>query len=255
MKKLQPLLVIIGCFLVWEAAVDIFQVPDYILPKPSAILAELASDPAWYAMHASYTVGACLLGFFFAVVIGIAAAIGIVYSRILETTLFTLLVSLNSIPKIALAPLFIIWMGTNVSSKVAISTLIALFSIVIDTVLGLRSVDAEALAMAKSMRATPWQTLTKIRFPAALPSVFAGMKVAISLALVGAIAGEFVSSQAGLGYVILTAQGNFQITRVFAAVVLLGALGTLLFYLISLSERLTIPWHVSLRGETPGGGH
>lgn len=253
MKQLQPFLVMLGFFLFWEAAVDLFQIPNFILPRPSAIVLELASDPGWYAMHAYYTVGACLLGFAVATVVGIAAAVGIVYSRVLETTLFTLLVSLNSIPKIALAPLFIIWMGTNVSSKVAISALIALFSVVIDTVLGLRSVDADALAMAQSMRATPFQTLVKIRFPAALPSIFAGLKVAISLALVGAIAGEFVSSQVGLGYVILTAQGNFQITRVFAAVVLLGALGTALFYLILLAERLVVPWHVSLRGGHRGG--
>jgi NitT/TauT family transport system permease protein len=192
-------------------------------------------------------VAACLLGFALAVVIGVLAAIGIVYSRILESTLYTLLVSLNSIPKIALAPLFIIWMGTGVSSKVAISMLIALFSIVIDTVLGLRSVDPDVLDMSRSMRASPLQVLWKIRFPTALPAMFAGMKVAISLALVGAIAGEFVASQVGLGYVILTAQGMFNITRVFAAVVLLGVIGTILFYLVALAERIAVPWHVSQR--------
>ena len=188
-----------------------------------------------------------------ALIIGISASVAIVYSRLLENTLFTLLVSLNSIPKIALAPLFIIWIGTNVASKVAISMLIALFAIVIDTVLGLRSVDADTLSMARSMRASPLQILWRVRFPAAMPFIFAGMKVAISLALVGAIAGEFVASQAGLGYVILTAQGMFQTTRVFAAIILLGVLGTVLFYLIVLVERLVIPWHVSHRPE--GGGH
>jgi NitT/TauT family transport system permease protein len=247
MRGFQSFAVLAGFLILWELSVAIFEVPAYILPPPSAIFSEVAADPRWYAVHSSYTIGACLLGFVLAVIIGIAAALGIVYSRLLETTLYTLLVSLNSIPKIALAPLFIIWMGTNIGSKVAISMLIALFSIVIDTVLGLRSVDPDALEMAQSMRATPIQTLAKIRFPAALPSIFAGMKVAISLALVGAIAGEFVSSQAGLGYVILTAQGSFQITRVFAAVVLLGVLGTILFYVIVLIERLVIPWHTSHR--------
>ena len=125
--------------------------------------------------------------------------------------------------------------------------LIALFSIVIDTVLGLRSVDPDVLDMTKSMRATPLQVLWKVRFPTALPRMFAGMKVAISLALVGAIAGEFVASQVGLGYVILTAQGMFQISRVFAAIMLLGVLGTVLFYLVDLVERLVMPWHVSHR--------
>jgi NitT/TauT family transport system permease protein len=189
------------------------------------------------------------LGFLFALVIGVAAAIGIVYSKILENTLYTLLVSLNSIPKIALAPLFIIWMGTGMSSKVAISMLIALFAIVIDTVLGLRSVEPDVLEMTKSMKATPFQVLWKVRFPTAMPAMFAGMKVAISLALVGAIAGEFVASQVGLGYAILTAQGMFQITSVFASIVLLGILGTVLFYLMNLIERWVMPWHVSQRGE------
>jgi NitT/TauT family transport system permease protein len=189
-RSLSVTLVIAGFFLVWELGVQISGVPNYILPSPSEIALELASDPLWYARHAAYTIGSCLLGFFLALVIGVLAAIGIVYSRILENTLYTLLVSLNSIPKIALAPLFIIWMGTGAISKVAISMLIALFAIVIDTVLGLRSVDPDVLDLTKSMRATPLQVLWKVRFPTALPAMFAGMKVAISLALVGAIAGD-----------------------------------------------------------------
>jgi NitT/TauT family transport system permease protein len=254
MTRTRSVIVVLGGFLViWEAWVRIAGVPSYFLPAPSAIFLEIAQNPSWYMRHSAYTIGACLLGFFMALVVGVLAAVGIVYSRFLENTLYTFLVSLNSIPKIALAPLFIIWMGTNLSSKVAISMLIALFAVVIDTVLGLRSVDPEVLDMAKSMRARPLHVLWKIRFPSALPAMFAGMKVAISLALVGAIAGEFVASNVGLGYVILTAQGMMQTTRVFAAVVLLGVLGTLLFYAVSLVEYFAIPWHVSQRSGT--GGH
>jgi NitT/TauT family transport system permease protein len=253
-STVSSLLVIGGFFGLWEALVHLLGIAPFILPPPSAVFLEMASDPRWYLNHAFYTVGACLLGFLIALIVGVLAAVGIVYSRVLEATLYTLLVSLNSIPKIALAPLFIIWMGTNISSKVAISMLIALFSIVIDTVLGLRSVDPDTLSMARSMRARPLQILWKIRFPTALPHMFAGMKVAISLALVGAIAGEFVASQVGLGYVIMTAQGMLHTTRVFAAIVLLGILGTGLFYLIVLAERLIIPWHVSHRGDHRGRG-
>ena len=254
MTRTRSVIVVLGGFLViWEAWVRIAGVPTYFLPAPSAIFSEIAQNPSWYMRHSAYTVGACLLGFFMALVVGVLAAIGIVYSKFLENTLYTFLVSLNSIPKIALAPLFIIWMGTNLSSKVAISMLIALFAVVIDTVLGLRSVEPEVLDMAKSMRARPIHVLWKIRFPSALPAMFAGMKVAISLALVGAIAGEFVASSVGLGYVILTAQGMMQTTRVFAAVILLGVLGTLLFYAVSLVEYFAIPWHVSQRSDA--GGH
>jgi NitT/TauT family transport system permease protein len=244
----SAVVVFIGFLILWEAGVRFAQLPAYLLPAPSAILLELSSDPLWYAKHALFTVGTCVFGFGLACIVGVLAAVGIVYSRILENTLYTLLVTLNSVPKIALAPLFIIWMGTGISSKVAISMTIALFAVVIDTVLGLRSADPDALDMARSMRATPLQILWKIRFPVAMPSMFAGMKVAISLALVGAIAGEFVSSEQGLGYVILVAEGSFKTTRVFAAIFLLGVLGTILFYLIDQIERWVIPWHVSHRG-------
>lgn len=247
------LFVIVGGLFLWEGLVRLLKPPAFFLPPPSLILRDIAQSPGWYAWHAMYTVGATLLGFGLAVAIGVVAAIGIVYSRFLEHTLYTLLVALNSIPKIALAPLFIIWMGTGTGSKVAISMLIALFSIVIDTVLGLRSVEPDVLDLVRSMHGSTLQVLVKIRFPNALPYMFAGMKVAISLALVGAIAGEFVASEVGLGYVILVSQGMFQTTRVFAAILLLGILGTVLFYLVDLTERLLCPWHVSHRSSAVAG--
>jgi NitT/TauT family transport system permease protein len=125
------------------------------------------------------------------------------------------------------------------------------FAIVIDTVLGLKSVPADILDLARAMRGGRLATLWRIRFPCALPSIFAGMKVAISLALVGTIVGEFVSSQRGLGYVILSAQGTFDTARVFAAIMVLGAMGVALFWLIAAAERLAIPWHVSQREYIP----
>jgi NitT/TauT family transport system permease protein len=251
-RGLHVALVVIGFFAFWQLAHMLFQPPNYILPAPIAIFAELATAPAWYFDHGVRTVGATLMGFAIALLLGGLAAIGIVYSRVLENTLYTLLVALNSVPKIALAPLFILWLGTGLESKVAISFLIAIFAIVVDTVLGLRSVDPDAVDLIRSMRGSPLQTFLWLRLPNALPYLFAGMKVAISLALVGTIAGEFVASQAGLGYVILAAQGALQTTRVFASVVLLGILGTLLFYSVELIESLVCPWHVSQRARYRG---
>ena len=248
-RAISVTLVILGFFVAWELLVRALGLPAHLLPPPSAVLLEIASEPKWYAMHTLYTLYTTMLGFGFALLLGVAAAIGIVYSRWLESTLYTLLVSLNSIPKIALAPLFIIWLGTGTESKVAVSFLIALFSVVIDSVLGLRSADPDALDLLRTMRGSRLQALWKIRFPGALPHMFSGMKVAISLALVGAIAGEFVASQEGLGYVIITAQSMFQTVRVFASIVLLGVAGTILFYLVDLAERLICPWHVSHRVE------
>jgi NitT/TauT family transport system permease protein len=248
-RSLKIVVVLAGFLVAWEALVRLFQIPAWFLPAPSVIFAELASAPDVYLQNSLSTLATTLLGFAVAFVAGVALAVVIVYSRILETALYTLLVSFNSVPKIALAPLFIIWLGTGPQSKVAVSFLIAFFPIVIDTVLGLRSTDPDALNLFRTMRGSTIQALILIRIPNALPYLFSGLKVAISLALVGAVAGEFIASQNGLGYLILAAQGMFQTPRVFAALLVLGVMGTILFYLVDLAERLVCPWHVAYRGE------
>lgn len=243
----SPVLTLLAALVVWEIAVRYFEPPPFILPAPTAIVEELFTNPSLYATNALHTLTNTLIAFALSVVIGVGLAIGIVYSRFLEATLYTLLVALNSVPKVALAPLFVIWLGTGSESKVAIAFLIAIFAIVIDAVLGLKSLPTEMQDLGRSMRGSPLMILAKIRFPNALPSIFAGMKVAISLALVGAIVGEFVAAQKGLGYVILAAQGVFETQRVFAAVVVLAVLGTVLFYSLEFAERKVLPWHVSHR--------
>lgn len=248
---LTALGVLVAVFLAWELAVRAFAIKPIILPPPSAVFAELFSDPLWYLRHAWYTLVVTLGGFALAVVLGVALAVAIVESRLLEKTIYALIVGLNSVPKVAVAPLFVIWLGTGAEPKIAIGFLIAVFAIVIDTVLGLKSVPADILDLARAMRGGRVATLWRIRFPCALPSIFAGMKVAVSLALVGTIVGEFVSSQRGLGYVILSAQGTFDTARVFAAIIVLGIMGVALFWLIAAAERLAIPWHVSQREYVP----
>jgi NitT/TauT family transport system permease protein len=243
--NLTALAVLAGVFLLWEAGVRAFQVKPVILPPPSAVFADLFSAPAWYLGHAWYTLIVTLGGFALAVLVGVLLAVLIVESRPLEKSVYALIVALNSVPKVAVAPLFVIWLGTDAEPKIAIAFLIAVFAIVIDAVLGLKSVPPDILDLARSLRGGRLATLWRIRFPCALPSLFAGMKVAISLALVGAIVGEFVSSQRGLGYVILSAQGMFDTARVFAAILVLAAMGVALFWLIALLERLAIPWHAS----------
>jgi NitT/TauT family transport system permease protein len=245
------LAVLAALFVVWEVAVRALAVKPVILPPPSAVFAELASDPLWYLRHAWYTLLVTLGGFAFALVFGVLLAIAIVESRLLEKTIYALIVGLNSVPKVAVAPLFVIWLGTGAEPKIAIGFLIAVFAIVIDMVLGLKSVPPDILDLARALRGGRLATLWRIRFPCALPSLFAGMKVAISLALVGAIVGEFVSSQRGLGYVILSAQGTFDTARVFAAIFVLAMMGVALFWLVALAERLAIPWHASQKEYLP----
>jgi NitT/TauT family transport system permease protein len=242
---LTTIVVLAALVAIWEGSVRWFAIKSIVLPAPSVIYAELAANLPWYLGHAWYTLFTTLGGFAAAVIVGIALAVVIVESRVLESTVYALIVGLNSVPKVAVAPLFVVWLGTGYEPKVAISFLIAVFAMVIDTVLGLRSVPADVIDLARSLRGSRLDVLWRIRFPCALPAMFSGMKVAISLALVGAIVGEFVSSQRGLGYVILSAQGMFDIPRVFAALVVLAVLGVALFWLIVWAERRSIPWHAS----------
>ncbi|MEJ8573565.1 ABC transporter permease [Microbaculum marinum] len=242
------LLVLISVVILWEAAVAIFKPPVIFLPPPSAIWTEFASTPGIFIRHMGYTLGTTALAFFLSVVLGVILAVGIVQSKFLERTVYTLLVALNSVPKVALAPLFVIWLGVGMEPKIAVAIMLAIFPIVIDTVLGLRSVDPDMINLARAGRASRLQMLLKIQFPNALPSLFAGMKVAVSFALVGAIVGEFVAGGNGLGFLVLVAQGQFDTTRVFVSLVLLGLMGTVLFYAVDFAERLMLPWHVSQRG-------
>lgn len=243
-------LVLAGVLLLWELGVWLFAPPTIILPPPSLIVAAFANSPGYFLRQTLYTLTTTAAAFALSVLLGVALALAIVTWRVVERLVYTLLVALNSLPKVALAPLFVIWMGTGVEPKIAIAIMLAIFAIVVDTVLGLRSVDPDMIALARVNRASHANILLKVRLPNALPSLFVGMKVGISFALVGAIVGEFVAGSAGLGFVILTAQGQFDTTGVFVGLVLLGILGTLLFYAVELAERLALPWHVSQRTQT-----
>ena len=254
MRKLQSLnesgmvlIVLIGTLLLWEVAVDLLRPPPIILPAPSRIWHEFLITPGYFLQQSFSTLYTTVVGFVLAVVMGLALAVGIVHSKFLERTVYTLLVALNSVPKVARAPLFVLWMGTGIEPKIAIALMLALFSVVIDAVLGLRSVDPDMINLARASRASSFAILRKIRLPNALPSIFAGLKVAISFALVGTIVGEFVAGSEGLGFAILTAQGQFDTPRVFVCLILLGLLGTILFYIVEFMERLALPWHVSQR--------
>lgn len=246
-RAVMVVLVLAGSLLIWELVARLFHVREFLLPAPTVVIGELIRNPSLYAMHTAATLRVTLAGFGIAVVLGMLLAVMIVHSRIMEHTLYTLLVALNSLPKVALAPLFVIWLGTGSPSKITVAVTIAIFPIVIDTALGLRSIEPDVMNMARVMRASRWEILRRIRFPHALPSIFAGSKVAVSLALVGTIVGEFVAGGAGLGSAILTAQGTFDSAQVFASILLLGVIGTILFYGIDFIERWLLPWHTSQR--------
>lgn len=226
----------------WEALVRLLHVRAITLPPPTAILIELASEWRWYLNHAGYTLLTTLGGFGLAVVFGVLLAMLLVASRWFEHAVYPLIVALNSVPKVAVAPLFVIWLGTGAEPKIAIAFLISVFAVIVDAVHGLRSVPPDVHDLGTVLKASTLDFFLKVRLPCALPSILTGMKVAISLSLVGAIVGEFVASQRGLGYVILSAQGTFDTTRVFAAVFMLALLGIVLYACLAWAERRATPW-------------
>lgn len=228
--------------LVWELLVRTMHVRPITLPPPSAVLGELFGEWQFYLDHAGYTLLTTLAGFILAALIGVLLATMLVGSKLFEHTVYPLIIGLNSVPKVAIAPLFVIWLGTGSEPKIAIAFLIAVFAVIVDAVHGLRSVPGDVLDLGRVLRGSRMDFFFKVRLPGALPSILAGMKVAISLALVGAIVGEFVASQRGLGYVILSAQGTFDTTRVFAAVIVLAIMGLGLYGALALAERRLTPW-------------
>jgi len=248
---IQTSAILLGAACLWQLAVKGLKIPDFLLPAPSAILWAFVQEPGFYLVNAAHTLGTTILGFAGALVIGVLLAVLIVTSRLFGQIILTLLASFHSIPKVALAPLFVIWLGMGSRPQIAIAIMISLFTVVLDTVVGLKSVDPEIINMARSKRASGLRILTKIRIPHALPNLFGALKAATTFALIGAIVGEFVAGDSGLGYVILISQGNFDTTRAFVAIVLLAIIGTILFGLLTLVEHILIPWHVSIRAFTP----
>jgi len=250
----QAALTIFVLLVVWEIAVRTLGIRDFMLPPPSKIVQQFLASPGYLLLQMFDTFLTTIIGFALAVVIGVIAAIGIVYSRFLDRTLYSLLIALNAVPKVALAPLFVIWMGTGGTPKIAIALLIAIFPILIDTVLGLKSTDPDMLDMARVHHASRAKVLWKIRFPNALPHIFSGMKVGGSFALVGTVVGEFVAGETGLGHVILIAQGGFDTPTVFVALALLCVLGVALFKAIEFAEVRLLGWHASQRETVPQNG-
>lgn len=235
--------------LLWEGSVRGFGIRNFLLPAPSVVAVDILDNPLFFCEQSLYTLHVAMVGFIIALAGGILAAIAIVSSRFIDRVFYTLLVATNSVPKVALAPLFVIWLGTGGAPKIAIAALIAVFPIVINTTAGLRAVEGDMIDLARASRATHRDIMMKIRFPNALPGIFAGAKIGISFALIGAIVGEFVAGEQGLGNVILTSQATFNSSRAFAAIFLLGILGTIMFFIVEMFERWALPWHSSQRNQ------
>jgi NitT/TauT family transport system permease protein len=245
----RPIILIALLIVLWQLAIVVFRIPPYLIPAPLAVVKQLLTQWPELLQQASFTTYATLGGFALSIAFGIPMALLIAYSRTVESFVYPLLVFSQSVPKVAIAPLFVVWFGFGIIPKVIAAFMLGFFPIVVSTVVGFKSVDRDMIDLARSMKASKLQIFRRISLPQALPSVFAGLKVSVTLAVVGAVVGEFVGSNSGIGYVLQIANGNFDLPLMFAALTILSLIGVLLFAAVDLVERFMIPWHASQRNE------
>jgi len=234
------LLVVLG--LCWEASVHFFKIPVYMLPGPWKILKVMWQRMDLLAFHALVTLIEIGLGFLAALVLGLTLAILIHSSRILERAFLPLIISSQTVPVFAIAPLLILWFGYGIGSKVVMTAIIVFFPIVINTVEGLKAADPDTLALLKILEATPWQVFFKVRVPQALPFVFSGVKIGVAVSVIGAVIGEWVGARQGLGYLMIHANAQLQVELVFAAIFWLSLMGIGLYGIVMVLERVLVPW-------------
>jgi NitT/TauT family transport system permease protein len=247
---LQSVAVAVVMIAAWEGACRIFDISSIVLPNPSSIVARLltliSSGLIW--PHLFATLVEALSGFFFGVLAALVTGALISLIPAVERLVYPYLVALQTVPKVAIAPLFIVWFGYGLTSKVVITALVCYFPVLVSVIAGFHSSDRDQLDMLKAFGATKWQTLVRLRIPSALVLIFAGLEVAAVLAILGAIVGEFVGAQVGLGYLIVTLNFSLDIPGVFAVLIVLSAIGLTLHGLVRYAARRYIFW---IRREAP----
>jgi len=250
--KLTPLAGILVFLAIWEAAVAVLKVPAYLLPPPTEIVRVFINDFAKLAFHGWVTAYEMLLGYALAVAIGIPLAIAITSSERFDRFVMPQMLFFQVVPKVAIAPLFLVWFGVGALPKVLVAFLISFFPIVIDAAVGLRSMSTEMRDLARSMGASRLQVFAQFRLPTSLPYLFSGLKVAATLAVAGAVVGEFVGADKGLGYLLLVTNSNLETALMFATLFALTFIGLAFFYAVEFLEALLIPWHVTHRVREEG---
>jgi NitT/TauT family transport system permease protein len=244
-RRAAPLMVFAVLFLIWEFAVHLTGVKEYLLPPPSKVWTEFLKRWPTVMDGAIVTTQEIIAGYLLAIVVSIPLALAVAYSRFVETAIYPVVVFLQIIPKIAIAPLFIIWFGFGFTPKLLLVFLLSFFPIVVSSIAGFKAVDPEIMDFARTTGASGWKMFFKIRLPQALPDIFTGLKVGAALSATAAVVAEFVASDRGLGYLLLQYNGNLETPMVFAIVVLLSLIGLAVYYVVEIIERIAIPWHVS----------
>jgi NitT/TauT family transport system permease protein len=239
---LPSALVILSMFLLWQLTVEILHVKEYILPSPLSAFKSLGKANYQWSVNFLATLYAVLGAFVLSAILGVALAIVIVWNGMLMRTIMPILVLFNTLPKVALAPLFVIWLGYGVWPNIVIGTTIAFFPMVVNTAVGLAAAEPEMLELVRTLQASRWQIFVKIRFPNALPYIFTGLKLNATMSVIGAIVGEFVASERGLGSLIITGGVTMETPMIFASLMLISALGLALYGVVVAVEQVVAPW-------------
>jgi putative hydroxymethylpyrimidine transport system permease protein len=248
-RWLAPALIVAALLGLWQLAADwgwlanLLNLQDFLVPSPSEIAKSLWEDRSLLADNAWVTLKEVVLGFGLAVVVGIGFALLLHVSETLRRALYPLLVASQTVPVIAIAPILVVWFGFGIGPKLAIIALVCFFPITVNTLDGLRSVDQAQIKMMRTLDAGRWQILRRVEAPSALPFAFSGAKIAVAVAVIGAVFGEWSGSDSGLGHLMLTSSAQLLTARLFAAIVVLSAIAIALFGLLSWAERRVIPWN------------
>lgn len=225
----------------WELASRIFSIPVYLLPSPLSILESMSANAGRLLHNTQVTLGEVGLGFLLAAVVSIPIGVLLVYSAVLERIISPLLVAFQATPKVAFAPILVVWFGFGITPKIILALITAAFPIVINTVIGMNQMPREMLHLMRSLGASAWQVFVKARMPVAAPYIFGGFRIGITLAVVGAVVGEFIASNNGLGFLLLVANNNLDTPMLFAVVAVLAVMSTLLFFAIEALEAVLLP--------------
>jgi NitT/TauT family transport system permease protein len=229
-----------AAILIWQLAADYGGMPSYILPSPLEMVMTLGDANNHWLANSLVTASEIAGGFVLAAVIGVALALVFSWSRVTNDALMPLLVSLNMVPKVALGPIIIVWLSYGISTNMLIAFAISFFPVIITTASGLSQIEPEMLYLARTLKASRWQVFTKIQFPSALPYIFSGMKVAAVLAVAGAIVGEFIGSDRGLGYLMIQVQINLDTATMFMAVAIITLIGVAIYGAVAALEWLFV---------------
>jgi len=240
--NLLPPLTFVGMVALWWGAVELFRIPAYLLPGPQAVFARLVTDSALLWTHSKVTLTEILLGFGITIVTAIPLGLLIALSPLAKQLVYPPIMLMQLVPKIAVAPLFLVWLGFGMESKVLLTVLLTFFPLLIASISGFQILDDRLLYLTRSMGATSWQTFRFLRFPAALPVIFSGVKTSATIAATAAIVAEFVGANKGLGYVLLRGTSTMDIELVFAVLVVLTLIGVAINYAVEFCEWAMTPW-------------